>query len=219
VLDGPDGAGKSTQAAWLRDELVRRGVRTLLLREPGGTAAGEAIRKLLLEQRGIGLSPLTEAFLFQAARAQLVEEVIGPALSKGTWIICDRFTLSTLVYQAFAGGVDEQAVEIMSAVATGEVEPDRYLVLWVTPKTGVSRRAHRANDRMESKGAKFTGDVSRAFKTQAEKSPSRYRLLDGSGTAEEVQQLLWKQIEPLLTVRFSALKARSRKPGAKSRHA
>jgi dTMP kinase len=220
VLDGPDGAGKSTQARWLKDELEKFGIRTLLLREPGGTSAGEAIRKLLLEQREIGLSALTEAFLFQAARAQLVEEVIAPALSKGTWVICDRFTLSTLVYQALAGGVDEQAVEIMSAVATGDIEPDRYLVLWVSPKIGISRRAHRANDRMEAKGEKFIRNVAAAFKAQTERNPSRYRLIDGSGTPEEVQQLLWRQIQPLLPIQSRTRRtSKSREPGAKSQRA
>jgi dTMP kinase len=198
VLDGPDGAGKSTQAQWLKRELEEHGQSVLLLREPGGTPAGEAIRKLLLEQKEIGLSALTETFLFQAARAELMLSVIEPALKKGQWVVCDRYTLSTLVYQGLAGGVEPSVVETLSQLATSGRKPDRYLILWVSPKTGVTRRAHRANDRMESKGDAFVKKVSQAFKSEAEKRPKEFSLIDGSGSIEEVQDLIWKQIVPLL---------------------
>ena len=197
VLDGPDGAGKTTQAQLLRERLEERGLRVKLLREPGGTAAGEAIRKLLLEQKEIGLSALAEAFLFQAARAQLVAEVIQPSLARGEWVLCDRFTLSTLVYQGLAGGVAPKVVEQLSAAATDGVKPDRYLVLWVPPSVGVDRRKHRENDRMESKGARFIRAVANGFKKEAERGAARYRLIDGTGEAAAVRERIWKQVEPL----------------------
>jgi dTMP kinase len=198
VLDGPDGAGKTTQAKLLKERLEAQGVDVLLLREPGGTQAGEAIRKLVLEQREIGLCPLTETFLFQAARAQLVEEVIRPALSNGAWIICDRFTLSTMVYQGFAGGVTRKVVEQLSQAAASGIVPDRYLVLWVPPRVGIKRRASRQADRMEAKGLIFIREVADAYLREARRNARAYRLVNGQGTVKEVQRRLWKQIEPLL---------------------
>ena len=198
VLDGPDGAGKSTQARLLLERLERHGRRAMLLREPGGTLAGEAVRKVLLEQREIGLSPLTETFLFQAARAQLIAEVIEPALRKGIWIVCDRFTLSTLVYQGGAGGVDAGVIERLSEIATGGLRPDCYLVLWVPPNVGIERRAERAADRMEAKGRKFIRDVARSYRREARRRPAVYKLLDGRGAIEDVHARIWKRVEPLL---------------------
>ena len=197
VLDGPDGAGKSTQAKLLAQTLKAHGIKALLLREPGGTAAGEAIRALLLEHRGVDLSALTETFLFQAARAQLVEQVIKPALKSGKWVICDRFTLSTLVYQGHAGGVDPKIVRTLSTLACAGVKPDLYLVLWVPPKTGIARRADRAADRMESKGRKFLRDVANAYKREA-RNTREFTFVDGSGSLQEVQQRIWKHIARML---------------------
>ena len=198
MLDGPDGSGKSTQARLLADELERRGIETLLLREPGGTATGEAIRKLLLMRGAMAIGPLAEAFLFQAARAQLSEEVIRPALRRGAWVLCDRFSLSTLVYQGFAGGVPPRAVEALSALAAGGLWPDKYLVLWVPFSVGLQRREHRAADRMESKGAKFLRAVAAAYKRAALSAPGRYELVDGRGTVGAVRERIWRRVEELL---------------------
>jgi len=204
VLDGPDGAGKSTQVKLLCEHLKAQGVRVLSLREPGGTKAGEEIRKLLLEHRGVALSPLAEAFLFQAARAQLVEEVIRPALADGTWIVCDRFTLSTLVYQGQSGRID---IPALSEIATGGLRPDRYIVLWTNAQTGAGRRTQRGvADRMEAKGEEFMRKVAAFFKKEAGRQPHKYRLLDGSGSVEQVQARIWVEVQALL-----------KKPSAKTR--
>ena len=197
VLDGPDGAGKTTQTHLLAQELDKLGIRTLMLREPGGTPAGEAIRALVLEHRKIALEPLAEAFLFQAARAQLVREVIVPALDKGEWVLCDRFSLSTLVYQGYAGGIEHHEIEALTQFATGGLSPDLYLVLWVPLKVGIERRNHRQADRMESKGDEFLKDVSNSFQKEASLHPKKYTLIDGSGGVEEVRERIWQKIEPL----------------------
>jgi dTMP kinase len=198
VLDGPDGAGKSTQIKLLAQRLEEEGVKVLRLREPGGTALGEAVRNLLLSKSDMKITPVAEAFLFQAARAQLVSEVIRPALESGQWVLCDRFSLSTLVYQGYAGGMDLKTVKTLSEIATQRTKVDRYLVLWVSPETGVARRADRAADRMESKGDKFLRDVSAAFKQAANEDPRIYKIVDGVGSIDEVQARIWKQVEPLL---------------------
>ena len=199
MLDGPDGAGKSTQARILSEHLEQRGKKVLLLREPGGTRAGEAIRKILLEQRegGDHLSALAETFLFQAARAQLIEEVVKPALAAGTWVICDRFSLSTLVYQGLAGGVDTGVIEKLTSIATAGVKPDRYLVVWVPTNVGVERRADRAADRMESKGDVFLRAVADSFRKAAKREPKKYRLIDGQGSLDDVRERIWSEVEPL----------------------
>lgn len=198
MLDGPDGAGKSTQARWLAWELQRRGIRTRLLREPGGTQAGEAIRALLLERRALRLTAAAETFLFEAARAQLVAEVIRPALARGTWVICDRFTLSTLAYQGCAGGVNLQAIKRMSELATGGLRPALYLVLWVDVQTGLQRRKDRAADRMEAKGRAYLQAVSDAYRKLASKAKGQLKLMDARGSEEEVRAQIWKSVAAFL---------------------
>lgn len=198
MLDGPDGAGKSTQVQLLTEQLAKRGIHTLSLREPGGTTAGEVIRSLLLERRQDRLTPVAETFLFEAARAQLVEEVIRPALAQGTWVICDRFTLSTLVYQGYAGGVDAKAIDQMSKLATGGLKPNLYLVLWVDASVGIARRESRQADRMEAKGKKFIEDVSKAYKKLAGGRASPYAFIQAGGLVEEVRTRIWAQVEKLI---------------------
>ena len=193
VLDGPDGAGKSTQILRMADALRTNGIPVLALREPGGTKVGEAIREILLEKKNIAITPLAETFLFQAARAQLVAEVIQPALAEGMWVLCDRFDLSTLVYQGIAGGVERTVVERLSEFACAGLKPDRYLVLWVDRALGVARRAERAADRMESKGDEFLEKFASAFQSEAAqiKSLQADRRLK---TEEEVFEMLWKEV-------------------------
>jgi len=198
VLDGPDGAGKSTQVQLLAEQLARRGIHTLSLREPGGTTAGEVIRSLLLERRQDRLTPVAETFLFEAARAQLVTEVIHPALASGTWVICDRFTLSTLVYQGNAGGVDPKAIEQMSRLATGGLRPDLYLVLWVDAVMGIARRESRQADRMEAKGRQFIEAVSKAYKKFASGRRAGYAFVQAGGLVEDVRSRIWAHVEKLL---------------------
>lgn len=198
VLDGPDGSGKSTQARLLARALAQRGLDIRLLREPGGTAAGEAIRRLLLRRGKLDIDPLAEAFLFQAARAQLAAEVIRPALRRGAWVLCDRWSLATLVYQGFAGGVGTGVVQELSARATCGLRPDKYLVLWVPAAVGLRRRAHRPADRMEAKGAGFLGAVAAAYRRVARREPRRYTLVDGRGTVEQVRARIWRQVRELL---------------------
>ncbi len=198
VIDGPDGAGKTTQAKMLAEALAGRGIAVKNLREPGGTKLGEAVRGLLLEHGSIAIDPLAETFLFQAARAQLIREVVRPALEKGEWIVCDRFTLSTLVYQGCAGGIPKKAVNAVMRAAADGVAPDAYFVLWVPPEISVSRRADRKADRMESKGDAYYKKVFDGFRSEARRDPKKYTLIDARAAVDEIRAALWKRIERLL---------------------
>ena len=201
VLDGPDGVGKTTHAKTLCAALQSHGITVNALREPGGTALGEAIRKLLLDQNKIQIDALAEAFLFQAARAQLINEVIRPALERGEWIVCDRFTLSTLVYQGYAGGIKKKTIKDLSAAAVNGLKPDAYFVLWVPSEITAERRAIRSADRMESKGDEYLNNVAKGFQKESKQRGNKFKRIDGRGTQEEVQKRIWAQIEPLLKLK------------------
>jgi dTMP kinase len=166
VLEGADGCGKSTQAARLAERLNAAGRRALHVRDPGGTRLSEAVRRILLDPGTGGLSVESETFLYMAARAQLVAEVVRPALAEGAVVICERWTLSTEVYQGLAGGFGAANVRRVARFASGGVEPDLVVVLDVAVGGGLARLA-RAKDRMESKGDEFHAKVVRGYRRLA----------------------------------------------------
>ncbi len=196
VLEGPEGSGKTTQAARLGEWLTSRGLRVLRVREPGGTDAGEEIRRLLLH-RG-HLPARAELLLMEAARAVLVEERIRPALAEGTIVLADRFALSSLAYQGEARGLGLEAVRELNAFATGGLDPDLTIVLAVSPDVSESRRSARgAADRIERAGREFHDRVARAYEMLAREEPGVV-LLDGSAPPHAVHE----QVVRLLQERF-----------------
>lgn len=163
VLEGIEGVGKSTQLQHLRRQLESRGFVATILREPGGTPAGDVIRRLVLDP-GHQVDQRTEALLFMASRAQLVADVIRPALARGEFVLLDRFFLSTYAYQIVGRGLPEEAVRNANALATGGLVPDLTLVLDLPPRDALARAASRsAHDRIEQSGAAFYEDVRQAF--------------------------------------------------------
>lgn len=144
TLEGPDGAGKTTQAALLVEHLRAAGHEVVALREPGGTAIGEQIRSLLIDPRHAELAPRTEMLLFAASRAQLVAEVIGPALARGRIVVCERYLDASLAYQGVARGLGVDLVRAVNDAATGGLRPDLTLLLDLDPETGL-RRARSAS--------------------------------------------------------------------------
>lgn len=163
MLDGAEGVGKSTQIRRLAEHLERRGERVLLVREPGGTAVGEAIRTLLLDPGG-ELGAVGETLLFLASRAELVERVIAPALVRGETVLADRFFLSTYAYQGAARGLDLEQVRAANRFATGGLVPDLTILLHLPVARGLERAAVRGgHDRMERVGGDFHERVQRAF--------------------------------------------------------
>ncbi|MBM4185192.1 MAG: dTMP kinase [Gemmatimonadetes bacterium] len=201
VLEGLDGVGKSTQVALLAAWLEGAGVPHLVVREPGGTPLGEAIREVVLT-RDLDVGPESELLLMLAARAALVRSVVGPALAAGKVVIADRFALSTLAYQAYGRGLDPDRVRPVLDIATGGLHPDLYVVLDLPLQDSAERRRGNASrpDRIEREGEGFRRKVREAYLALAERE-SGVVVLDARGTPEEVHA----RIRGLLSARIAAL--------------
>ena len=182
TLEGIDGCGKSTQAKLLAEDLERAGYDVLLLREPGGVTISEKIRELLLDPAHAAMSDTCELLLYEAARAQLVHEVVAPALAQGRIVVCDRFYDSTTAYQGYANGMDLGAVRRANALAVGACHPDLTLVFDIDPAKAAARAAarDRAQDRMEAKGLAYQERVAAGFRAIAAAESERVRLVDAS---------------------------------------
>lgn len=189
-LEGPDGVGKTTQAALLAERLRATGLEVVQCREPGGTGLGERVRAVLLDPEAT-MGDRAEALLFAAARAELTEAVIAPALARGAWVVCDRFIDSSLVYQGLARGLGLESIRAVSLFATGGVLPARTLVLH-----GVDRRDDEP-DRMEAAGADFHARVAEGFLELATLEPDRVRLIDARGSVDEVTARIEQALEDL----------------------
>lgn len=201
VLEGPDGAGKSRAAAalttWLRDE----GRSVVAVREPGGTPLGEALRDILLRAGVVDRTPVADALLFSAARAELVSQVIRPALATGAVVVCDRYATSTTAYQGYGGGVDLARLASLEALATGGLKPDLILLLDIPVEAGLGRRAAggRGETRFEEHfDVEFHARVRQGYRDMADADPSRWRILDGTRPEAEVAHAVIAQMQLLL---------------------
>jgi dTMP kinase len=189
TLEGPDGSGKTSQAARLGAALEAEGWDVLLLREPGGTALGERLRELLLHREDMPIDPVADALLFNAARAQLVGEVIQPALHAGKTVLCARFADSTLAYQGYGAGLDLVTLKALEAIATGGTSPDLTILLDLPAETGLNRkrRGRGALTRFESRAdLAFHRRVRDGFLRLAREEPGRWRVIDATRTRSEV---------------------------------
>jgi len=185
ALEGIDGAGKSSQIAALVAWLGERGHRVTTCRDPGSTPAGDAIRSILLDRHEIALAPTAEMLLYMAARAQLVAEVIRPALDRGDWVVSDRYLLANVVYQGHAGGLDPEVVRRVGEVATGGIHPDLVLVLDVDLETA-ARRIARPLDKLENRGDEFRRRLRAGYLAEAARDPARIKVVDASGRVADV---------------------------------
>ena len=186
-FEGIDGCGKSTQAQLLAQHLRDQGHRVVLTREPGGSPGAEEIRRLLVQGAGERWSPETECLLFTAARRDHLERTIGPALAAGTWVVSDRFADSTRVYQGAARGDLRLLVDQLHDLMIG-TEPARSFIIQTDPTTALSRVRARGGgeDRFESLGLGFQQRLAQGFQALAAEFPDRIRLIDGSGSPEQV---------------------------------
>jgi dTMP kinase len=201
TFEGIDGSGKSTQAALLGEWAARERREVVAVREPGGTPLGERIRELLLD--GPEMTPWAEAALFAAARAELAERVIRPALDRGAWVICDRYVDSSLAYQGAARGLGIDAVQSLNAAATGGLLPDLTFVLLVDPAVGLARRAESKPDRIEREDSDFVRRVDAGYRELAAATPGRFVVLDGALDTAELATRVQHAILRLLPQRAS----------------
>ncbi len=186
TLEGADGCGKTTQAGLLADALAARGREVVRLREPGGTAISEKVRAILLDPANAEMCPECELMLYEASRAQLVREVVEPALSRGAVVLCDRFYDSTYAYQAGGRSLPEDLVRRANALGSCGLDPDRTLVFDLDPELAYARATAGGADRMEAEGLAFQRRVRDAYLRLAQAEPARVRVVDASGEREAV---------------------------------
>lgn len=194
TIEGPEGSGKSTHSRLLCLYLKRNGYKVLHTREPGGTEAGEAIRSILLDKKNKGMSDACELFLFLAARAQVVEEVIKPALAKGYTVVCDRFHDATVAYQGYGAGMDLKLIWLAGKLAAGSLKPDLTILLDVETELGLKRAGIK--DRMEIKSVRFHKKVREGYLKIAKKEPGRIKVIRTSNaTVVEIQDRVRRAAE------------------------
>ncbi|CAN5599922.1 dTMP kinase [soil metagenome] len=204
VLEGPDGAGKSVQASRLAEHLKDRGHSVRLTREPGGTRLGEQVRAILLDLGPVARGPMADALLFNAARSQLVGEVIRPAMERGEVVVCDRYSASSAAYQGHGSGVGQAALAGLAELATGGLVPDLVILIDVPVEVGLARRdAGRSDERtrFEDEGRHdlaFHQRVRAGYLSMAAAEPERWRVVDGEAPSHEVSREIAHAVDALL---------------------
>lgn len=194
-LEGGEGAGKSTQNKRIVEWLASQGKTVVQAREPGGTVVSEQIRQVLLDTRNAGLNPTAELLLMFAARSQLVQEVILPALGAGKVIVCDRFADASYAYQGGGRQLGAETIEVVEQLVLGGLKPDITLLFDVPVELGMKRVAGRGEaDRFEVESIRFFERVRNTYLARAEADPRRFRIIDAS----KDQQQVWQQVESVL---------------------
>jgi len=198
TFEGGEGSGKSTQIRMLADRLNAAKLKTVTTREPGGSAGAEIVRHLVLSGMGKMFGPETESLLFAAARDDHVSQVIEPALAQGTWVLCDRFTDSTRVYQGELGKVDPKLIRAMERVTIGDLKPDLTIILDVPVAVGMERALKRRGtavpDRFEGEGLSFHEKLREAYRRIALDDPKRCALVDADADPKTVAERIWKAL-------------------------
>jgi dTMP kinase len=215
TLEGPEGAGKTRQAESIRSHLEKAGIPVTLTREPGGTPLGERIRDLLLERGGSSepIGPRADALLFNAARAQLVADVIRPALARGSIVVCTRFADSTIAYQGYGAGLPVDDLRAIERMATGGLTPDLTILLDLPVEAGLARKTAEEVTRFEAGfDAAFHRRVREGFLELAGREPARFAVIDATPPAEQV----FEAIRAALAHRIPELAGRLSAPGSRS---
>jgi dTMP kinase len=197
TFEGGEGCGKSTQAKLLLKKLEQQNIPAVLTHEPGGTALGNELRKVLKQKGDSSISPQAELFLFAASRAQLVAEAIRPALEEGKVVICDRFTHSTVVYQGYGRGLDLTIVETVNSIATGNLKPDLTIFLDISPEQGLARK-RSMKDRFELEDLSFHRRVREGYLRMTAAEPDRCLVIDASLPKGKIAEIIWNRVSRLL---------------------
>lgn len=200
TVEGTEGVGKTTNMEFTRDLLHAAGIEVVTTREPGGTSLGEAIRELLLGHKHDGMADDTELLLMFAARAEHLARVIRPALERGAWVLCDRFTDATYAYQGGGRGIALERIAALEEWVQGELRPDMTLLLDVPVEIGLTRAGNRSEpDRFEKERHDFFERVRSMYLQRAGENPARYRIIDASQPLEAVQTQLKMALESIIT--------------------
>ena len=213
TLEGIDGTGKSTQLRLLVRHLRAQGIRVLATREPGGTKLGDQIRKTLLSSQTVKLAPLAELAMIYAARAQHLEEVVRPALTRGEMVISDRFNDASFAYQGYGRKLGAAAVRALDRVICGRTQPDLTLVLDIAPRVALERargrefRRNSVHSRFEAEGLKFHARVRAGYLAIARREPKRVKLIEAGRPVAEVQAKVRRVVDEFLARRTSAGRA------------
>ena len=190
TFEGCEGCGKSTQARLLHSNLRSRGIPVVLTREPGGTPLGSSVRNLLKSRQDFDINPETELMLFNACRAQLVKDIIRPALDTGKTVICDRFSDSTIVYQGYGRGLNLSQIEYVNMIATGGIKPDITILLDEDPKLGLERKHDLEADRFDNESISFHHKVREGYLLEASKDPQRWVILQAQQPIESISRTI-----------------------------
>lgn len=198
-MEGPDGSGKSTQIALLKEYLENEGYDVLITREPGGNRISEAIREIILNKEYEEMSPVTEMMLYASARAQLIAQVIGPAIDEGKAVISDRFIDSSLVYQGMARGLGVETVYNVNQVAIGDYMPAVTFMLDLPAEVGIARKKDQKElDRMEMQSIEFHKKVAEGYRKLAESFPDRIKTIDATLPIDEICGIIKGEVKALL---------------------
>jgi len=205
TLEGGEGCGKSTQARALYKRVSESGIPVILSREPGGTSLGEVTRRRLKRIKEVKdstcraeISPLAELFLFAASRAQLVAEVIRPNLDKGTMVICDRYTASTMAYQGYGRGLDLHSIQAVNNICTQGIFPDLVILLDIPVEIGLARKNLARQDRFEREEIAFHRRVQDGYLKMAAAEPERWLVVDARLPRKKVEQAIWEVVVKLI---------------------
>jgi len=201
TFEGMEGCGKTTQVKRLARRLKGLGVPVIVTLEPGGTGIGKNIRRVLLDARNKALTPLSELMLYAADRAQHVEEIIQPALRTGKWLICDRFSDATVVYQGVARGQDRKLIRLLNNLVTQGIRPHLTFLLDCPVEVGLRRalgRNMRGQDRFEKEALSFHHRVRNGYLDLARKNKKRFVILDAEASRKEIESKILRHLEPFL---------------------
>jgi dTMP kinase len=198
TFEGGEGCGKSTQSRRLYRRLLKLGIPALLIHEPGVTALGKKIRRLLKWSEDLSISPIAELLLFNASRVQLVTEIIGPALRKGMVVICDRYADSTAAYQGYGRGLDLTVVARANKIGMQGLFPDLTILMDLPVKEGLLRKEAKRSDRFEMENREFHQKVQEGYLKLAAAEPRRWFVIDATKRREEIADIIWKRVKHLL---------------------